>query len=126
MPLEAAGSRRTAPAQDPVENIVEEAMPNAETSTAAGISPPTASTGMANVIEEENMGPAGSPEPSTRLGTPSPSSDQLETSAPGASRSEQVDEVPVGLIKDDLLGADLCNDMLNSLRQVYKHHKVIP
>ncbi|XP_039822152.1 uncharacterized protein LOC120684349 isoform X2 [Panicum virgatum] len=39
------------------------------------------------------------------------------------SHPELVDEIPVGLIEDDLLEDDLCNRMLNSLCRVYKHHK---
>ena len=34
-------------------------------------------------------------------------------------------EVPVGLIEDNLLSAELCNESLSSLHRVYKHFKVI-
>jgi hypothetical protein len=78
------------------------------------------------VGDEDVRVPAGSAEPSIPVSLPSTSSVPPSTSTPGVSRSEQAEEVPLGLIEDDLLGTDLCNDVLSSLRRVYKHHKVIP
>ncbi|KAG2577610.1 hypothetical protein PVAP13_6NG192400 [Panicum virgatum] len=56
---------------------------------------------------------------------PPPGSDPSSAAAPKSSFPEQIDEIPVGLIEDDLLEADLCNDVVNSLHRVYKHYKKI-
>ena len=44
----------------------------------------------------------------------------MKATAPDGS-----DEVPVGLIEDDLLSAKLCNESIDSLRSMYKHFKVM-
>ena len=46
-------------------------------------------------------------------------------SGSGRSTGVDPDEVPVGLIEDDLVSAELCNESIDSLRRVYKHFKVM-
>src|SRR6185312_14019666 len=48
----------------------------------------------------------------------------LRTRAPGVAHPRVSDEVPAGLIHDDLLEERVCKKMLNSLKQVNIHHKV--
>ena len=43
-----------------------------------------------------------------------------------ASAEVDPNEVPVGLIEDVLLSAELCNESIDSLRHVYKHFKIMP
>jgi len=89
-------------------------------------STPPAPTEAANAEGQNSREPAQSAEPSIHVDVLPLRSDPSSAAAPGTSFPEQVDEIPVGLIEDDLLGADLCNDVMNSLRRVYMHHKVIP
>jgi hypothetical protein len=77
--------------------------------------PPPAVTEVASTGEDERSETAQSAEPSSCLGSPPLSSILLNASTPGATSSEHVNEIPIGLIEDDLLRADLCNDVANSL-----------
>ena len=60
-----------------------------------------------------------------KLATPTtrapPAPGRRGPSGSGRSTGVDPDEVPVGLIEDDLLSAKLCNESIDSLRSVYKH-----
>ena len=73
----------------------------------------------------EGGAPAAVTEPSPCQGTSPPESEPLGTGAPGAAHLEVSDEVPTGFINDDLLEEQLCKKMLDSLKCVYNHHKVM-
>ena len=73
----------------------------------------------------EDGDPAAVIEPSPHQGAAPPEFEPLGTEAPGATHPKVSYEVPVGLINDVLLEEELCSKMLNSLKRVYNHHKVM-
>jgi hypothetical protein len=103
-------------------------MPNVEESGSAirEVSSSPTAVENTNASGRGRGAPANVVEPSAHVSPPPSSSIPPSTSASGASCSRQAEEVPLGLIEDDLLGTDLCNDVLSSLRRFYKHHKIIP
>ncbi|KAG2556643.1 hypothetical protein PVAP13_8NG185900 [Panicum virgatum] len=115
-----------ASAQGPMDEAIEVAAPDAGMPALARTSPPSAAAETTDVEEVGDRGPTWSAEQSSHQGVPPPRSGPLGTSAPKVSPPESVNEIPVGLIEDDLLDEDLCHNMLNSLRRVYKHHKSNP
>ena len=90
--------------------------------TARSDVPPSASD--AEVLGDRDA--AGISEPSSHPETSPPDLELMDTTRPKASAPGRSNEVPVGLIEDDLLSAELCNESVDSLRHVYKHFKVMP
>lgn len=120
--LEPVGFQDSTPAPEQVERAPKEIMLNVGVSAVTEISPHPAATKETNIQEEEIGAPSDFATPPT---APPLSSIPLSTSTPGAPCPELVEEVPLGLIEDDLLGTDLCDDVLNSLRRAYKPHKKV-
>ena len=58
---------------------------------------------------------AESEEPTARPTTAPPVSEPRNPTSPGASAEVDPNEIPVGLIEDDLLSAELCNESVDSL-----------
>jgi len=68
---------------------------------------------------------ADAPAPSSRVGISPPEPCPVDTSVPEAFAPNRSNEFPVGLIEDDLLSADLCNGVIESLRRASKHFKKV-
>ena len=68
---------------------------------------------------------AGISEPSSHPETSPPDPELMDTTRPKASAPGRSNEVPVGLIEDDLLSADLWNEVIGSLRHTYRNFKVM-
>jgi len=66
---------------------------------------------------------AGISEPSSHPETSPPDPELMDTTRPKASAPGRSNEVPVRLIEDDLLSADLCNEVIGSLRHTYRNFK---
>ena len=64
-------------------------------------------------------------EPSSQPAAAPPASELADPSSLRVSSSIDTNEVPIGLIEDDLLSAELCDESVDSLRHVYKHFKVM-
>ena len=78
-------------------------MPDVEEPSIAEVSPsPPVLTEGKNVEKEEGFASTGSTEPSHRKSSP----------PPGMSSLKQVEEVPIGLIVDELVEANVCNGVL--------------
>lgn len=78
-----------------------------------------------NVDIPEKTYAAESEEPTACPTTAPPVTEPRDPASPRTSTAVDPNEVPVGLIEDDLLSAELCNESVDSLRRVYKHFKVM-
>lgn len=113
------------PVLKPVGSPAKTSAPKSAKSTRVEVARDASTPPAANVEAESDREPAQSTDPSIRVDVPPPRSDPSSAVAPESSFPGQVDEIPIGLIEDDLLGAELCNDMVKSLRRVYHHHKKV-
>lgn len=115
--ISAAGLRR--PAHEPATTREEDVAP--ESSERPEETPSSA----VNVDIPEKIYAAESEEPTACPTTAPPVTEPRDPASPRTSTAVDPNEVPVGLIEDDLLSAELCNESVDSLRRVYKHFKKI-
>ena len=84
--------------------------------------PPSASD--AEVLGDRDAAGFSEPLPHPEVTPANP--EPMDSTGPKASAPDGSNEIPVGLIEGDLLSANLCNEVVGSLRRTYRHFKVTP